>query len=285
MSSNYPPTLECGKKVFDFTEQSYIMGILNITPDSFSDGGCFLEPDKAVAYALELERQGADIIDIGGESSRPGSSPVSETAEMKRVIPVIEMLFPKLSVPISIDTTKASVAKKALEAGAEIVNDISAMRFDSKMAETVSLFNAAVVIMHMIDTPETMQENICYKNLTAEIYSFLEERVEYSKKAGIDQDKIIVDPGIGFGKSVDRDNLTILKELSVFSGLGKPVLVGPSRKAFIGKILGSGIKSRDDGTAAAAAVAVYNGANILRVHNVKKMKEVTRVVDAIKRLG
>lgn len=282
MSCIIPPPLECGKKVFDFSKQSYIMGIVNITPDSFSDGGCFLDPEKALSHALELEQQGADIIDIGGESSRPGASPVSAETEISRVVPVIEKLCCRLSVPVSIDTTKAGVAAKALEAGAEMVNDISALRFDNSMADTVRRFNAALVLMHMRHTPQTMQQNICYDNLIPDIYDFLSQSVDHAADAGIDRNKIIVDPGIGFGKSVDRDNFTILKELSVFTGLGRPVLVGPSRKAFIGKLLGKQTGDRDNGTAAAAAVAIYNGANIIRVHDVKKMKEVIRVVDAIK---
>jgi len=275
------PLLKCGKYRFDFTERTYIMGILNITPDSFSNGGKYLNHDRAFDHAQRMVEEGADIIDVGGESTRPGTQSVSLEEELRRVIPVVEKLASKVEVPVSIDTTKAGVAKEALEAGAVMVNDISALRFDAKMASLVSERGVPVVLMHMRGTPYTMQHHVLYDCLISEVNSFLRERIEYAESMGIDSQKIIVDPGIGFGKSVPDGNLKIIKYLSFFKHLGKPILVGPSRKAFIGSILNLGVEEREEGTAAAIALAINNGANIIRIHDVKKMKRVIKVVDAI----
>ncbi len=280
--NNYPPPLVCRKRIFNFQERSYIMGVINVTPDSFSDGNSFFDRDKAVERGIELARQGADILDIGGESTRPGAEPVSLDEELKRVIPVIEELADKVDIPISIDTTKADVAQRALKAGAEVVNDISSLRFDRNMVTVVSDYKVPVVLMHMRGTPLTMQKHIRYDCLIEDICEFLRERINYAIACGIHQDKIIIDPGIGFGKSVETDNFAILKHLEAFSSLGRPVLVGPSRKAFIGRLLGKGVAEREEGTAAAVAIALYNGAHFIRVHNVKVMKMVAQVVDAIK---
>jgi dihydropteroate synthase len=257
------------------------MGILNITPDSFSDGGEFLNHDRALDHARRMMEEGADIIDVGGESTRPGAQPVSLEEERRRVIPLIEKFASRVDVPISIDTTKAGVAREALEAGAVMINDISALRFDMEMAPLASEHGVPIILMHMRGTPQTMQQHVVYDPLMSEIYSFLKERIAYAESVGIDSQKIIVDPGIGFGKSVPDDNLKIIKNLSFLKDLEKPILVGPSRKAFIGSVLELGVEEREEGTAAAISLAISNGANIVRVHDVKRMKRVVKMVDAI----
>jgi dihydropteroate synthase len=262
---------------FDFSEKTFIMGILNITPDSFSDGGSFIKADTAVEHAINMVEEGADIIDIGGESTRPGSD-----AKLERVIPVIEKLSGRIRVPISIDTYKAGVAQKAIDAGASIVNDISGLRSDPDMPGVVSRNEVPVVIMHIKGTPKNMQTNPIYGNLIEEIIEYLGESIAIAEKAGIHDEKIIVDPGIGFGKTFE-DNLEIIKELSKFKRLGKPLLIGTSRKAFIGKVLGDApVGDRVEGTSAAVAISIMNGADIVRVHDVKEMKRVAIVSDAIK---
>ena len=248
-----------------------IMGILNVTPDSFSDGGRFLSPDAAVKRALIMEKEGADIIDVGGESSRPGAEPVPVEEELRRVIPVLERLRGKLRIPISIDTTKAEVAEAALRAGASIVNDISALRFDPAMAFVVAEFGAGLVLMHMLGTPKTMQQAPHYEDVVREVREFLAERALYAQSQGIPREAIAVDPGIGFGKTVEH-NLELLRRLPELVELGFPVLVGPSRKSFIGAILGLGVEERLEGTLAACAVAVVRGADILRVHDVREVR-------------
>ena len=248
-----------------------IMGILNVTPDSFSDGGRFLSPDAAVERALAMEKEGADIIDVGGESARPGADPVPVEEELRRVLPVLERLRGKLRIPISIDTTKAEVAEAALRAGASIVNDISALRFDPAMAPLVAKFGAGLVLMHMLGTPKTMQQAPYYEDVVTEVRDFLAERAQYAQSQGIPREAIAVDPGIGFGKTVEH-NLELLRRLPELVELGFPVLVGPSRKSFIGAILGLGVEERLEGTLAACAVAVVRGADILRVHDVKEVR-------------
>ena len=275
------PILRCGSQTFDFAERTYVMGILNITPDSFSDGGRFLNHSEALDHAKQMVDEGADIIDVGGESTRPGAQPASLEEEYGRVIPFIEKLASQVEVPISIDTTKAEVAKDALEAGAAIINDISALRFDPQMASLASEQGVPVVLMHMRGTSETMQHHLVYDSLISEIYSFLKERIEYAESVGIDSQKIIIDPGIGFGKSVPDGNLSIIKNLLSFKDLGKPILVGTSRKAFIGNVLNLGVEEREEGTAATISLAISNGAHIVRVHDVGKMKRVVKMVDAV----
>ncbi|MFZ5908209.1 MAG: dihydropteroate synthase [Nitrospirota bacterium] len=258
------------------------MGILNITPDSFSDGGQYFDLPSALGRAFQMVADGADIIDIGGESTRPGSEPLPLEEELKRIIPVIEILARDLPVPISIDTYKASVAKRALEAGAAMVNDISGLRFDPEMPSVVSQYGIPVVIMHIRGTPKDMQENPRYTALMPEILAYLRESLAIAATAEIPPDKIIIDPGIGFGKTFEH-NLEILHNLPMLSALNKPVLVGPSRKAFIGRILGDAPPGeRLEGTAAAVAIAIFNGANIIRVHDVKEMARVAKVADAVK---
>lgn len=273
--------LRCGKYILNFAERTHIMGILNITPDSFSDGGEFIDHKRALTHAHQMVEEGVDIIDVGGESTRPGAKSVSLEEELKRVIPLIERLASQIEVPISIDTTKAGVAEEALKAGAVIINDISALRFDPEMAPLAAEYGTPVVLMHMKGFPQTMQQHVTYDSLMPEIFSFLKERIAYAESAGIDSAKIIVDPGIGFGKSVPDGNLEIIKHLSLLKDLGKPILVGPSRKAFIGSVLELGVEEREEGTAAAVALAVSHGAHMVRVHDIKKMKRVVKMVDAI----
>ncbi|MBI4619739.1 MAG: dihydropteroate synthase [Desulfobacterales bacterium] len=275
--------IRCKKVDLNLSKRTHIMGVINVTPDSFSDGGLFFDPHRAIDHALELVDEGADIIDIGGETTRPGSKPITADAEINRVIPVIERLAPRIDVPISIDTYKSVVAERAIEAGAEIINDISALNFDPKMADSASRHDVPVVLMHIKGTPENMQQNPFYESLISEIIEYLKDSIEMAEKAGIDPQKIIIDPGIGFGKSLDDGhNLKIINRLSEFKSLGKPILVGPSRKAFIGKILDADVTQREEGTAAAVSAAVLNGANVVRVHNVGMIKKIVRVIDAIK---
>jgi dihydropteroate synthase len=283
VSHHIPPPIVCRKRTFDFSERPFIMGIVNITPDSFSDGGSYFSPEQAVAHGLRLAAEGADIIDIGGESTRPGAAPVSAAEEAERVLPVIAELAANIDVPLSIDTTKAEVARKALAAGAEMVNDVSALCFDPEMGDVVAAGRVPVVLMHMRGTPRTMQHDIHYQSLIDDIREFLEQRIEYAASVGIALEKIIIDPGIGFGKSIEKDNLSILKNLAAFTALGRPVLVGTSRKGFIGKLLGTPVHEREEGTAATVAIAIYNGAHMVRVHDVKSMKMVAAVASAIKK--
>jgi dihydropteroate synthase len=230
-----------------------------------------------------MQEEGADIIDIGGESSRPGAKPVPLDVELSRVIPVLKAIVKKTKVIVSIDTIKATVAEAALSEGAEMVNDVSALRGDPKMAPLLAKQKVPVVLMHMRGTtPQSMQANIHYRNLISEIIEFLTERISFARASGIDDSLIIIDPGLGFGKSIEKDNITILKHLEKFKSLGKAILVGPSRKAFLGHLLDLPVNDREEATAAAVAVAVMNGANIVRVHDIKKIKRVVRVADAIK---
>ncbi|MDI6800754.1 MAG: dihydropteroate synthase [Thermodesulfovibrionales bacterium] len=267
----------------DFSKKTHIMGVLNVTPDSFSDGGLFFDKAKAVDHALRLIEQGADIIDIGGESTRPGSEPVSIQEEINRTIPVIEAISKNIKIPVSIDTYKAEVAKRALDAGASIVNDISGLRFDPDMPKVVADYKVPVIIMHIKGRPKDMQQNPVYEALIPEIVDYLRASVKIAMEAGIADDKIIIDPGIGFGKTFEH-NLEIIKNLKEFTLLKKPIVIGVSRKAFIGKILGDVPPSeRLEGTAAAVAISIFNGANIIRVHDVKEMAKVAKVADAIKR--
>jgi len=275
--------LEWKKRKIDFSARTYIMGILNVTPDSFSDGGKFLDREKALDHALRMQEEGADIIDIGGESTRPGAIPVSADEELRRVIPVLKELVKKVKVIVSIDTTKATVAEQALTEGAEIVNDVSALRFDPDMAPLVAKREVPVVLMHMRGIPQSMQTNVCYHDVISEIKFFLNERISFARKSGIEQKKIIIDPGIGFGKSLEKDNYAILNKLEELMTLGKPILVGPSRKAFLRHLLNVAGEELQEATAAAVAVAVMKGANIVRVHDVKHMKHVVQVVDSIKK--
>ncbi|MDP6380677.1 MAG: dihydropteroate synthase [Phycisphaerae bacterium] len=256
------------------------MGILNVTPDSFSDGGRFFSPDRAVEQALKLVGDGADILDIGGESTRPGSDAVSAQDEIRRVVPVIEALSEKVDVPISIDTQKSVVAREALKAGASIVNDISGLNADEEMARVVASSGAALVVMHIRGTPQTMQKDPSYDHLMSQVCRFLRSSIQRAVEAGVDEEKIIVDPGIGFGKRLEH-NLELLRKVRQLRSLGRPVLVGTSRKSFIGQVTGAPVERRLFGTAASVACSLAQGALVFRMHEVAEIAEVLKVAGAI----
>ena len=268
-------TLELGRR-------TRIMGVLNVTPDSFSDGGKYFQKDNAIEHGLSMAGEGADIIDVGGESTRPYSEKISDQEELDRVIPVIQALSKDLRIPISIDTCKANIAQEALKAGASIINDISAFRFDPAMISVAAEAEVPVILMHMQGTPKGMQANPTYENLIPEILDFLKGAMDRAVAGGIRKDMIIVDPGIGFGKTFDH-NLQIIRELDEFNALERPILLGASNKAFIGHILHKEPHERDTGSMAAVAASVLNGAHIVRVHNVKKTVETVKMIDAIRR--
>ncbi|MFA5111696.1 MAG: dihydropteroate synthase [Desulfobaccales bacterium] len=259
-----------------------IMGVLNVTPDSFADGGRFFDHPAALAQARSLVAAGADILDIGGESTRPFADPVPLSEELRRVVPVIEAIAPDLTIPISIDTYKAEVARAALDAGAAVINDISALRFDPRMAPLAAEYQAPVILMHMQGTPRDMQRQPHYEDLLGEIKAFFRERLNFAVSQGIPRDLLVLDPGIGFGKTGEH-NLEILNRLDEFLDLGYPLLIGPSRKAFIGRITGQPAgEERDIGTLAALAVAVLRGARLVRTHNVAYARQFLAVLDAIR---
>ncbi|MGE5751474.1 MAG: dihydropteroate synthase [Nitrospirota bacterium] len=281
MRSDYK--INCRGNILDLGSRTHVMGILNVTPDSFSDGGLYNDSAKAVLRAREMAAAGADIIDIGGESTRPGAEPLSEEEELRRIIPVIEHLVAEFTVPISVDTYKATVAKKALEAGASIVNDISGLRFSPDMAKIAADYGAAVVIMHIKGMPRDMQQNPVYDDVVIDVMSYLEEGIAIAVKAGVDHEKILVDPGIGFGKTLEH-NLTLLNRLDELRILGRPIVLGTSRKKFIGTILGiSAPEQRVDGTAPTLALGIERGASVVRVHDVARMAQVVRMTDAVLR--
>jgi dihydropteroate synthase len=275
--------LRTPRRDITLAERTWIMGILNVTPDSFSDGGRFRSAEEAVAEAIRMVEEGADIIDIGGESTRPGSDAVSVEKELQRVIPVVRALAAKVEIPLCVDTMKAAVARAALGEGAEIINDVSALGFDPAMAGVVAETGAAVVLMHMRGLPKSMQTgDLTYRSLPGDIIDHLRQRIEYARTAGVDPVRIMVDPGIGFGKT-PGDNLRLIKHLMEFRTLGRPILIGTSRKAFIGRITGGTPEERSAGTAATVAAAILNGAKVVRVHDVAMMKKVAAVADAIAR--
>lgn len=257
---------------FKTRDRVLVMGVLNVTPDSFYDGGRYGHFDAAVARGLQMVEEGADIIDVGGESSRPGTTSVSLDEELERAIPVIRRLRQESDVLLSIDTTKAAVAEEALAAGASIINDISALRFDEKMVEISAKRGAFIILMHMLGTPETMQRSPHYTDVVAEIMTFLSERIATAIRGGVPRQRILIDPGIGFGKRVE-DNLAILRNLAQFKDLGGPLVVGLSRKSFLGQILDAPVEERLVGTIAANAIAVINGADVIRVHDVKQGRQ------------
>lgn len=261
-------------------KRTHIMGILNITPDSFYRESRVSSLNTALKRADKMIREGADILDVGGESSRPGSDPVSEKEELKRILPIIKALIKKFDVPVSVDTYKSTVAGAALDEGASIINDISGLRFDSSMAETIASANAGVIIMHISGKPKTMQKNPSYKFLMREITACLNKGIKHAISSGIQENRIIVDPGIGFGKNFSH-NITILKKLKQLQKLKKPILLGLSRKSFIGKILELPAEERLEGSLAASVVGIINGAQILRTHDVKETKRAVSVADTI----
>ena len=258
------------------------MGILNVTPDSFSDGGQFYSQKQAVDHATQLISSGADIIDVGGESSRPGADKISEEEEIKRTIPVVQKIRSiSPDVLISIDTTKSRVALKAIQSGADIINDISGLSFDNNMLDVIKELGVPVIIMHMQGIPLNMQDNPTYNDLIEDISSFFKKKIKIALNAGIDKKHIILDPGIGFGKTIDN-NFQIINQLNVFCKLGFPVMIGPSRKAFIGATLNLPVHDRLEGTAATVAVSIMNGARIVRIHDVKEIKRVVSIVEKIR---
>ena len=271
--------IECGQYSLILGEKTLLMGILNITPDSFSDGGRYRTVEECVERCVSLEADGSDIVDIGGESTRPGAEEVSVEEEIRRTAPVIKAAVKRLRVPISIDTRKAEVAREALKAGASIVNDVTALG-DDQMASVAADHDAPVVLMHMRGDPKTMQDSPEYSDVVGEIKGFLRERMEYAVASGIRRDRLIIDPGIGFGKTLDH-NLEIFRRLGEFGELGAPVLVGPSRKSFIGAVSGGGVENRVFGTAAAVVASILQGAEIVRVHDVKEMRQAADIADAI----
>lgn len=273
--------LRCRRKTFHLGKKTLLMGVLNVTPDSFSDGGLYVDKDSAVAHGLKMVEEGADLIDIGGESTRPGSKPLGLDEELRRVLPVIETLAKKTDVPISIDTYKSAVAKRAIEAGAEIINDISGLHFDPELAQVAAKEGTPLVLMHIRGRPETMQKEVRYDSLFSEILLYLKEAIQKAESAGVNSDQIIIDPGIGFGKTLEH-NLLLIKHLSEFRVLGKPILLGTSRKSFIGKILDTPPDQRLEGTLSSIAIGVLNGAHIIRAHDVLQAKRAIAIADAIR---
>jgi dihydropteroate synthase len=273
--------VDAGRYNLALSTRTYIMGVLNVTPDSFSDGGRFFDCDNAVQHAVDLAAYGADIIDIGGESTRPGAGEISVEEELDRVIPVLEAISGRINIPISIDTRKARVAESAIKAGAVVVNDVSALKADPYMATVIARYEAAVILMHMRGTPSNMQDEPRYRNVMKEILSELKVSMEIGRGAGIKEKKMIIDPGIGFGKTVNH-NLEILNRLEELTALGRPICVGTSRKSFIGKVLGKAdTADRLAGTLATCTIAVMNGANILRVHDVREALQASRMADSV----
>ncbi len=285
-------SLRIGNKNFLLGNKTIIMGVLNITPDSFSDGGKFFSVDSAVAHAIEIEKEGADIIDIGGESTRPGAKKISLDEELERIIPVLNELVKKLKIPISVDTYKSIVAKKALAVGANMINDITALRGDKNLAKIVSDYNVPICLMHMKGLPQDMQKNPTYENIIKEIFDFFKDRTNYAISCGIKKENMIIDPGIGFGKRTGKgveDNCEIIRRLSEFKDLGFPIMIGASRKTFIGNICNESkqlpVDKRLEGSLAAAGIGACNGADIVRVHDVFKTRRFFSIVDCIIRGG
>mgnify|MGYP001620110335 FL=1 len=282
-----PFILVWGRWRLDLSARPLVMGILNVTPDSFSDGGRYAAADAAVRAGERMVEEGADIIDVGGESTRPGAPEVSAEEEIRRVVPVVEALASRLPVPVSIDTSKAVVAKAALSAGAAIVNDVTALAGDPGMGDVAARAGVPVVLMHMRGTPRTMQadpENLAYGDVVADVRAQLSDRLSRAQHAGIDPALTIVDPGIGFAKTAQQ-NLALIARLGELASLGRPILVGPSRKSFIGHVLDLPVSERLEGTASAVAIAVMNGAHIVRVHDVGPMVRVVRMAAAIREAG
>jgi dihydropteroate synthase len=274
-------TLRISGREYDLSSRTLVMGIVNVTSDSFFDGGRYLNTSEAVDHARQLKEQGADILDIGGESTRPGSQTLSAKEEMERVIPVIEQLAKMNVGPVSIDTRKSEVAEAAIRAGAAMVNDIGGLQNDPRMADVVARYDVPVVVMHMQGTPQDMQKNPQYTDLIREIKAYLTQSIRISESRGIRKSQLIIDPGIGFGKSV-QDNFTILRRLNEFSDLGCAILTGVSNKSFIGTALNRPVHERMWGTAAAVSASILNGASIVRVHAVQEMIDVVRIIDYIK---
>ncbi|MCJ7580826.1 MAG: dihydropteroate synthase [Candidatus Aminicenantes bacterium] len=273
-------TLQVNGQDFTLGQQTWIMGILNVTPDSFSDGNLYFDRNEAVKHGLDLINEGASILDIGAESSRPGSDPIPVQEELERILPVISEIRDNTDTLLSVDTTKAEVARRALDSGADIINDISSFKFDPDMLLLAAERETPVILMHMKGNPKTMQSNPSYENLLEEVKSFFQERIDMAVSSGIKKEKIIIDPGIGFGKNF-KDNLNLIRNLRYFENLGRPILVGHSRKSFIGKIVDQPPQDRLEGSLSAAVLSVSYGAHLLRVHDVAATKQAILVADAI----
>jgi len=271
-------TLNCGGKTLKVGKHPRVMGIINVTPDSFSDGGLHYRVENAIQRAFQMVEEGADIIDVGGESSRPGSDPVEAKVEIGRVVPIISRLARELPVPVSVDTTKSEVAQAALDAGAGMINDISGLHWDLKLADLAARYKVPIVLMHTRGKPKTMQQDIRYTSLISEILRYLKEGIEVAMASGVPEDQIIVDPGIGFGKTLEN-NLEIMNNLFELSVLKKPIMLGASRKTFIGKVLGLDVDQRLEGTLATTAYGIMHGADIVRVHDVKENVRVIRMLN------
>jgi dihydropteroate synthase len=278
-----PLIWQCRGRRFEIAHRPLVMGIVNVTPDSFSDGGWFFDPSAAVDHALALVAEGADLLDVGGESTRPGADPVSEADELARVLPVVSGLAKRTAVPVSVDTMKAAVARRCLDAGAAVVNDVSGLTADPDMPAAVANARAGVVVMHMQGTPATMQASPTYGDVVAEVAGFLEARLHALAAAGISPEAVCLDPGIGFGKTLDH-NLALLANLDVVARTGRPVCLGVSRKGFIGKVCGREMKERTAGSLAVACFAAARGAaHVLRVHDVAATRDAALLLDAIDR--
>jgi len=273
--------LKWGSRQIDFDKNTRVMGILNVTPDSFSDGGMFFQREEAIAQGELLAAQGADLLDIGGESARPFSDPISPEEEIRRIVPIIKALSRRISIPISVDTWKAEVAQAALDAGATMVNDISSLGLDPRLGEVAATYGVPLILMHMQGTPRDMQAKPNYNHLLEDIHRFFEDRVRRAEAFGLPRDRILIDPGIGFGKLMHH-NLTLIKHLDFFGDLDLPIVLGTSRKSFVGKITQQGPLDRDWGTAATLAIGAWQGAHMMRVHNVTAAKQVLAMTDALR---
>jgi dihydropteroate synthase len=282
MSGDDTNLLQIRDRLLRLDDRFLIVGVLNVTPDSFYDGGKFLTVEAAVRHAIEMAEAGADLIDIGAESSRPGAVPITESEELRRLIPAVEAVANAVSVPLSVDTTKAAVARRALAAGASIVNDVSAGRWDADMFHVVAEAGSGMVLMHMQGTPQTMQQSPQYRDVVHEVRAFLIDRTAAAVRAGVNPSKIILDPGFGFGK-LQEHNLALLARLGELATAGRPILVGLSRKSFIGQLVHRPVEDRLFGTAAAVALAIERGARLIRVHDVAVMRDVVTVVQSVLR--
>jgi dihydropteroate synthase len=280
LRSSSPASLRLGDTPLQLQRRIYVMGILNVTPDSFSDGGLYLQPEQAIKHAEEMLAEGADIIDVGGQSSRPGARPVPAEVEQQRVVPVVQEIVKRYGALVSVDTYRASIAAAALDAGAALINDISALRFDPHMAPLLARRNAAVVLMHMQGTPQNMQQAPTYRHVIDDIYSFFAERLHYARQHGIAPQRLLLDPGIGFGKGV-RHNLEVLRGLEYFQSLGAPLLVGTSRKSFLGRLLQREVWDRLEGSLTSAIYAVLRGASMVRVHDVQPTVQAVRLLEVL----
>ncbi len=277
-----PLRFRCRDHLLNVEEKTRIIGVLNITPDSFSDGGRFLDPGAAIDQAIRMMEEGADILELGGESTRPGALPVPVDEELRRIVPVLRDLRPKLTIPIAVDTYKPEVAKVVLEEGTDIINDVYGVRGEGRLAAAVAEKRAGLVIMHMQGTPQDMQVEPHYHDVVGEVSAFLADRIAFAERMGVDPQSIIVDPGLGFGKR-GHDNLILLRHLGALHRLGKPIMVGPSRKSLVGDVLKLPVEQRQHGTAACVAAAVLQGAAFVRVHEIQPCVRLVRMLDAIRR--